>query len=62
MNETPIELKHCTGTTADIALVEYPAWPHYQVEAWRPDGVFLLAGTDDEDTAEAIYLRASVAF
>lgn len=29
MNGTPIELRHRTGATTDIALVEYRAWPHY---------------------------------
>jgi hypothetical protein len=57
----PTELKHCTAQTAEIVLIENPAWPRFEVEACRPDGVFLLAGTDDEKTAEAIYLRASLA-
>lgn len=59
---TPRELKHCTGATADIALVEYPAWPHYQIEAWRPDGIFRLAATDDPQVAEDFYLQASLTF
>jgi hypothetical protein len=40
--------------------IESPARPCFEIEICRPDGVFLLAGTDDEKTAEAIDLRASL--
>jgi hypothetical protein len=56
----PTELKHCSGKTAEIVLIENPGWPRFEVEAWRLDGGFLLAATDDERTAEAVYLRASL--
>ncbi|MDP2895516.1 MAG: hypothetical protein Q8Q12_03025 [bacterium] len=58
----PTELKHCSGQACEIVLIESPAWPRFEVQLWRPDGVFLVAGTDDEKTAETIYLQASIAF
>jgi len=59
MEDTPRELKHCSTGSAELALVEYPNWSRYQVEAFRPDGGFLVCATDDPQTAEAVYLRAS---
>jgi hypothetical protein len=58
----PTELKHCCGQSADtnVVLIESPARPRYEIHVCRPDGVFLLIGTDDEEIAEATYLWASL--
>lgn len=56
----PKELKHCSGQLAEISLVEYPGCPRYEVEAYRLDGGFLIAATDDVVVAEEIYVRASL--
>lgn len=56
----PRELKHCSGQTAEIALVEYPGCPRYEVGAYWPDGGLILYASDDAGAAEAVYLRASL--
>ncbi len=56
----PTERKHASATTAEIVLVENPLSPRFEIDLCRPDGVFLLSGTDDERVADAIFLRASL--
>lgn len=58
----PTELKHCSGQLGEIVLIRTEDWPRFEIQICRPDGVFLLAATDDEHMAEAIYWWASVAF
>ncbi len=58
---TPKQLKHCSGSSAETVLIEYPpGWPRYEVEAYRLDGSFILCATDDPTAAERVYLQASI--
>ncbi|HZQ96183.1 MAG TPA: hypothetical protein VFA67_14305 [Candidatus Sulfotelmatobacter sp.] len=54
----PTERKHASAATAEVVLVENPGCPRFEIDLCRPDGVFLLAGTDDERAAEAVFVRA----
>jgi len=60
LSDMPTERKHATAATAEVVLVENPLSPRFEIDLCRPDRVFLLAGTDDERTAETIFLRASL--
>jgi len=56
----PKQLKQAEASCGQVVLLEHESSPRYAIEAWRVDGAFTLYATDDPETAEAVYVRASL--
>ena len=51
----PTERNHANAATAEVVLIENTLSRRFEIDVCRPDGVFLLAGTDDERVADTVF-------